>query len=190
MTRLATVAALATCGALLAMAHPARAEVVITVNKATQRMSVVVNGHTRYVWSVSTGRRGFGTPNGVYRPQMLARRWFSKKYYNSPMPHSIFFHKGYAIHGTTHLAALGGVASHGCVRLHPSHAAALFGLVQSQGSGNTRIVIAGANAGAQKLSRRISAKPRAVANARPAPVPPPAVDLRGALDPAKTAGDI
>jgi L,D-transpeptidase catalytic domain len=32
-------------------------------------------------------------------------------------------------------------ASHGCVRLHPSHAAALFALVQRNGPRNTRIEI-------------------------------------------------
>ena len=82
---------------------------------------------------MSTGRSGYGTPSGVFRPQMMARRWFSRKYYNSPMPHSIFFYHGFAIHGTTELSRLGGPASHGCVRLHPSHAAALFALVAARG---------------------------------------------------------
>lgn len=119
---------------------PARAGVVVQIDKSSQRMAVSVDGAMRYSWPVSTGRRGFGTPSGVFRPQMMARRWFSRKYYNSPMPHSIFFHHGFAIHGTYDLARLGGPASHGCVRLHPSNAAALFALVARQ-RGNTRIVI-------------------------------------------------
>jgi hypothetical protein len=53
-------------------------------------MAVSVDGATRYNWPVSTGRRGYGTPSGVFRPQTMARRWFSRRYYNSPMPHSIF----------------------------------------------------------------------------------------------------
>ena len=57
------------------------------------------------------------------------------------MPHAIFFHNGFAIHGTNDLARLGGPASHGCIRLHPSHSAALFVLVQHQGLSNTRIEI-------------------------------------------------
>jgi lipoprotein-anchoring transpeptidase ErfK/SrfK len=57
------------------------------------------------------------------------------------MPRSIFFHYGFAIHGTNDIARLGGPASHGCVRLHPSHAAALVGLVRRNGSANTRIEI-------------------------------------------------
>jgi lipoprotein-anchoring transpeptidase ErfK/SrfK len=44
-------------------------------------------------------------------------------------------------HGTNDLARPGGPASHGCIRLHPSHAAALFVLVQHQGPSNTRIEI-------------------------------------------------
>lgn len=117
------------------------ADVVVHIDKAAQRMSVSVNGQPRYNWPISTGRRGYGTPSGVFRPQMMARRWFSRKYYNSPMPHSIFFYHGFAIHGTTDIRRLGGPASHGCVRLHPSNAATLYALVERNGRGNTRIEI-------------------------------------------------
>jgi lipoprotein-anchoring transpeptidase ErfK/SrfK len=120
---------------------PARAELVVQIDKSSQRMAVSVDGMTRYSWPVSTGRSGYGTPSGVFHPQLMARHWFSRKYYNSPMPHSIFFYGGFAIHGTNDLARLGGPASHGCVRLHPSHAAALFALVQRNGPRNTRIEI-------------------------------------------------
>jgi hypothetical protein len=140
---LVVAAALAT----LALGAPARASdgVLVTIDKSTQRMTVAVGGSPRHVFAVSTGRAGFGTPNGRFRPQRLARTWFSKKYYNSPMPHSIFFHGGYAIHGSYEIRRLGGPASHGCVRLHPANAAALFALVQGAGAGNTRIVVSGAN---------------------------------------------
>jgi lipoprotein-anchoring transpeptidase ErfK/SrfK len=120
---------------------PARADVVVRIDKSSQRMRVSLNGATRYNWPVSTGRSGHGTPSGEFRPQTMARRWFSRKYYNSPMPHAIFFYYGFAIHGTTDLARLGSPASHGCVRLHPSHATALFALVQHDGPRDTRIVI-------------------------------------------------
>lgn len=135
---------LAYAAAIIAMTSalsPARADVVVHIDKSSQRMDVVVDGAPRYSWPVSTGRSGYGTPNGVFRPQMMARRWFSRKYYNSPMPYSIFFYGGFAIHGTNDLARLGGPASHGCVRLHPSHAAALYGLVEREGRGGTRIEI-------------------------------------------------
>ena len=120
---------------------PARADVVVQIDKSSQRMAVSVDGAMRYNWPVSTGRSGYGTPSGVFHPQMLARRWFSRKYYNSPMPHAIFFYYGFAIHGTNDLTRLGGPASHGCVRLHPSHAAALFALVQRNGPRHTLIEI-------------------------------------------------
>jgi lipoprotein-anchoring transpeptidase ErfK/SrfK len=120
---------------------PARADVVVQIDKSAQRMAVRVDGAARYSWPVSTGRTGYGTPSGVFNPQSMHRRYFSRKYYNSPMPNAIFFYYGFAIHGTNDISRLGGPASHGCVRLHPSHAAALFALVQRNGPGNTRIVI-------------------------------------------------
>jgi lipoprotein-anchoring transpeptidase ErfK/SrfK len=129
----AAMAALATA--------PARADVVVHIDRYAQRMNVSIDGYARYSWPVSTGRSGYGTPGGVFRPQMMARHWFSRKYYNSPMPHSIFFYHGFAIHGTTELSRLGGPASHGCVRLHPQHAAALYSLIERDGRSNTRIVI-------------------------------------------------
>jgi lipoprotein-anchoring transpeptidase ErfK/SrfK len=131
--------------ALILSDQAAHAGVVVQINKFSQRMTVSVDGRSAYVWPVSTGRGGFGTPAGRFRPQWLARRWFSTRYYGSPMPYSIFFHKGYAIHGTNYISRLGGPASHGCVRLHPAHAATLFALVQRVGLSNTSIVIGGAN---------------------------------------------
>jgi lipoprotein-anchoring transpeptidase ErfK/SrfK len=127
--------------ALLFTAHAAEAGVVVHIDKSRQRMTVSVDGRPLHSWAVSTGRRGYGTPSGVFHPQFLARRWFSRKYYNSPMPYSIFFTRGYAIHGSYEISRLGGPASHGCVRLHPANAAVLFGLVQRYGTGSTRIVI-------------------------------------------------
>ena len=120
---------------------PARADVMVQIDKSSQRMAVSVDGSPRYSWPVSTGRSGYGTPSGVFHPQSMSRRYFSRKYYNSPMPYAIFFYYGFAIHGTTDISRLGGPASHGCVRLHPSHAAALFALVERNGPRNTRIEI-------------------------------------------------
>jgi lipoprotein-anchoring transpeptidase ErfK/SrfK len=136
---------LAAFAVLVLSHHAARAGVAVRIDKLAQRMIVSVDGQPAYVWPVSTGRGGFGTPVGRFRPQWLARSWFSTKYYGSPMPHSIFFHKGYAIHGTNYISRLGGPASHGCVRLHPANAAKLFALVQRAGLANTSIVISGAD---------------------------------------------
>jgi len=125
----------------LPAAENAEAGVLVRVDRATQTMEVSVDGAHLYSWKVSTARRGYRTPTGVFHPQMLAARWFSHVYYNAPMPHAIFFHGGFAIHGSYEISQLGGPASHGCVRLHPNDAALLFGLVGREGMRNTTIVV-------------------------------------------------
>ena len=123
------------------LSAPAMASsIVARVDLSEQRMQVFVDGHQRYSWPVSTARRGYRTPVGTFRPQRLEVKWYSRKYHMSPMPHSIFFLGGYAIHGTNVVTRLGTPASHGCVRLHPSNAATLFSLV-SQSRGSTKIVV-------------------------------------------------
>jgi hypothetical protein len=124
-------------------ASAAGAHVLINVDKSTQEMTVSVDGSPRYHFAVSTGRPGLGTPSGTFHPQRMEPTWFSKEYYNSPMPHSIFFHGGFAIHGSYEISQLGGPASHGCIRLHPDNAATLYSLVQQQGMEATTIVVSG-----------------------------------------------
>lgn len=119
----------------------ARAEVVVNISKSQQRLAVVVDGTEAYRWPVSTGRRGYATPSGVFHPVRLERHWYSRKYDNSPMPWSVFFHRGYAVHGTMEAYHLGRAASHGCVRLRPDHAHTLFSLVKRAGFSHTRIVV-------------------------------------------------
>jgi lipoprotein-anchoring transpeptidase ErfK/SrfK len=130
-------AALTAVGALAA---PAAAEVLITVDKSTQQMSVTVDGYQRYTWAVSTGLHG-GPPSGTFHPQRMERMWYSHAFGMAPMPHSIFFRGPFAIHGTMIVSRLGHPASHGCVRLHPDNASTLFDLVQQEGAAHTRIVI-------------------------------------------------
>lgn len=120
---------------------PAAAHVVAKVSLSQQRMQVVVDGRVAYDWVVSTGASGSRTPTGKFKPVRMHRDWYSRKYDNAPMPHSIFFYKGYAIHGTNQTGRLGRPASKGCVRLHPQHAAILFDLVKRRGSSATQIVI-------------------------------------------------
>ena len=139
----ALLRALLAAGVLSLSAGAARASVLVSIDKSTQRMSVSVDGVPRYHWAVSTGRAGYGTPSGTYRPRRMERTWFSKEYYNSPMPHSIFFHGGYAIHGSYEIHRLGGPASHGCIRLHPANAATLFAVVKQRGMSDTTIVVSG-----------------------------------------------
>lgn len=114
---------------------------VAKVEVSTQTMTVSENGRVLHTWRVSTARRGYVTPRGSWRPTRLSRMWYSSKYDNSPMPHSVFFHGGYAIHGTYAVRWLGAPVSHGCVRLAPANAAEFYSLVQQVGTGNTRIVV-------------------------------------------------
>lgn len=115
-------------------AVPAAASTILArVSISGQTMDVYVDGWPQYSWPVSTARKGYYTPTGVFHAQRLAAMWYSKKYDNSPMPHSIFFKGGYAIHGTEYVKRLGTPASHGCVRLHPENAETLFELVQENG---------------------------------------------------------
>jgi hypothetical protein len=127
--------------ALLGVASPAHADLLVNISKSQQRVSVTIDGTEAYRWAVSTGRRGHDTPAGNFRPQRLERHWYSRQYEMTPMPWAMFFHRGYAMHATTEVTNLGRVASHGCVRLRPDNAATLYSLVRRQGMANTKIVV-------------------------------------------------
>lgn len=134
----------------------AHAGVDVRVDIAAQRMSVTTSDGEVYDWKISSGRKGFRSPNGVYRPTRLEKNWYSRKY-GGAMPYAVFFRGGYAIHGTTSVGALGRPASHGCIRLHPANAAKLFALVKKYGAGQTRIALNGA--ATDNLSRFAKASP-------------------------------
>jgi hypothetical protein len=128
--------------ALVAMLSlPAKAELLVTISKSQQRVAVVVDGAETYRWPVSSGRRGFETPTGSFHPTRLERHWYSRQYENSPMPWSMFFFRGYAMHGTVEVYNLGNAASHGCVRLRPDNAQVLYSLVRKHGFANTTIIV-------------------------------------------------
>ncbi len=130
------VIALSSVGAATAETVTAR------VSLGQQRITIFVGGVHRYTWAISTGRRGYSTPRGSYRPYRLSRYHRSSKYGNAPMPYSVFYRGGYAIHGTYEVRRLGRPASHGCIRLAPRNARLFYRLVQSVGLRRTRIVIA------------------------------------------------
>ncbi|CAM1627224.1 L,D-transpeptidase [Bartonella sp. W8098] len=111
------------------------------VNVSDQTMTVKKNGKTLYHWKVSTGRKGYATPSGTFRPVRMHKMWRSRKYDNAPMPYAIFYNEGYAIHGTSYVSRLGSPASHGCVRLNTANAQILYKMLQEEGLGNLKIVI-------------------------------------------------
>lgn len=114
---------------------------VARINVSTQTMTVSMDGRVLHRWPVSTARRGYVTPRGSWRPKRLHRMWYSSKYENSPMPYSVFYNGGYAIHGTGAVRHLGRPASHGCVRLRIANAAEFYALVREVGRSRTRIVV-------------------------------------------------
>lgn len=159
------VAALLTASLAALLAGAAQADVLITVDKNLQQMTVSVDGDVRWVWPVSTGRPGYDTSNGEYTAFRLDADHVSHVWDNAPMPYSIFFHGGDAIHGTLETRHLGRPVSHGCVRLLPANAAKLFALVQEEGLPHTHVVIQGEIPTAAQIAAR-ERKPDTTASVR------------------------
>lgn len=119
-------------------------QVDVVVDKIAQRMHVTVDGEEKYVWLVSTGAPGHETPSGHFHIFRFDKNHFSKEWDDAPMPNSMFFTAlGHAIHGSSHVKALGTPASHGCVRLAPENAAILWDLVTQAGINNNSVTIKG-----------------------------------------------
>jgi len=133
-------------------------EILISIDKAAQKMTVSVDGDQRYDWKVSTGRAGYDTPSGNFTASSMNEIWYSKEWDDAPMPHAIFFTKdGHAIHSTEEVKNLGKPASHGCVRLSPQNAATLYTLVAENGLESTQVVLAGLTPGRAKQGPRPTA---------------------------------
>jgi lipoprotein-anchoring transpeptidase ErfK/SrfK len=132
--------------------------VLVNIDKTNQKMTVFLDGIRKYEWPVSTGKAGYSTPSGTYTATSMNEIWYSKQWDNAPMPHSIFFMKdGHAIHATNDVRNLGSPASHGCVRLAPENAAALFALVAKNGMQNTQVVLTGSTPGGEfKVASKVA----------------------------------
>ncbi len=138
------IASLISTTLAVALIGTAQAEIVVTVDKSAQRMTVKRDGEPLYSWPVSTGRSGYATPSGSYTAFRMEADHYSKEWDDAPMPYSIFFTKiGHAIHGSYATNKLGMPASHGCVRLSPTNAATLFALVEREGVTNTKVILIG-----------------------------------------------
>lgn len=122
---------------------PVPHSVVARIDLTAQRMTVAIDGTIRHTWAVSSGRSGYPTPKGDFRAQWMSRMWYSRKYDLAPMPYSVFFHGGAAIHGTSAIGMLGRPASHGCVRLAQPNAAVFYGLVRKYGLASTQVIVTG-----------------------------------------------
>jgi hypothetical protein len=154
------LAALAAAVTALALAAPARADLLIQVDKSTQRMTVSADGEHLYTWPVSTGIAKYDTPNGAFTPFRKEKEHYSQEWDDAPMPYSIFFTmKGHAIHGTNH-SNLGHAASHGCVRLSVANAAKLWDLVAKHKMAHTTVVLTGKVPAASEPPAVARVKPR------------------------------
>ena len=144
----------ATVAVLTLLGQAAHAELLIQVDKSSQRMTVTVNGEQLYDWRVTTGGSGYDTPSGTFKPFRMEVDHYSDEYDNAPMPYSIFFTQtGNAIHGTYEQRNLGRAVSHGCVRLSVKNAATLWNLVKQEKMANTKVVLSGATPDAGPVAR-------------------------------------
>lgn len=144
----------------VAAAMPATTPVTLRldVDLATQRLTITERGDVKAVWPISSGRAPTVTKTGTFRPQWASRMWYSRQYDMAPMPHAVFFNGGIAFHATQATHLLGRPASHGCVRLAPQNARALYGLIHAHGYAHTEIVVAGAPKVAVNEKRKVRAR--------------------------------
>ncbi len=154
----------------VSFATPASAGVDIRVNLASQTLTATTPDGTQRKWAISSGRKGYPTIRGTYRPYALKTYHWSRKYQGA-MPHAIFFKGGFAIHGTSAVSRLGAPASHGCIRLAPGNARELFSLVKQHGQGSTRIAINGVapDSGRTMIAQKKQNRAVAVARAKAQP---------------------
>jgi L,D-transpeptidase-like protein len=142
---------------------------VLKADLRAQRLTVEEKGKVRHVWLISSGRGGYSTKTGTFRPQWTSRMHYSRQYDLSPMPHAVFFNSGTAFHGTQAVGLLGRPASHGCIRLAPGNAAQLYGLVHRHGMYQTKVIVHGGSKGPAVARRNLGpAKTRVAAVRRDA----------------------
>src|SRR3984957_3578305 len=166
-------AALFATALALPLSTAARANIVVSIDKTTQHMTVAVDGEPRYSWPVSTGRPGYDTPNGTFKPNRMDADHLSQEWDNAPMPHTIFFDMhGHAIHGFFDVKHLGLAVSHGCVRLSPDHAATLFNLIKAEGMSEAKVVVAGRTPGGDNapVAQQYLPENEVLYNSQPAPI--------------------
>ncbi len=85
----------------------------------------------------------YSTPDGFYSIDRVEIMHYSHEYNNAPMPYSMFFDRGIAIHAATRgeYRMLGHEASHGCVRMRLRNAKALFDYVNSSPNDHADVII-------------------------------------------------
>lgn len=133
------IAAILAIAGIYTPAPAKAAPIVAQVDLSEQKMRVYHHGRLKYVWPVSTARRGKVTPTGTWKAKWLSKNHRSSRYNNAPMPYSIFYSGNYAIHGTNQINRLGRPASAGCIRLHPDNARILYNMTARAGLRNMQV---------------------------------------------------
>jgi len=123
------------------LAKKKQRQLLAKIDISQQRMRVYRGDELIHIWKISSGKKGHATPRGRYKVLSTVKHYKSIKYNNTPMPYSVFFKPGYAIHATNQIKRLGNIASHGCIRLHTKNAKKFYALVRKMGKRNTKIRI-------------------------------------------------
>ena len=61
----------------------AQASILAKIDLTNQKMNVVINGQQTYSWKISSGRKGYYTPNGKFRPYRMEKMHYSTIYYKN-----------------------------------------------------------------------------------------------------------
>jgi hypothetical protein len=69
----------------------AKAEILIKIDKSSQRMTVSNEGEVLYAWPVSTGRIGHATPSGAFSAFRMDADHYSKEWDDAQKTHRSAF---------------------------------------------------------------------------------------------------
>jgi hypothetical protein len=86
-----------------------------------------------FEFQILGGKPGHRTPQGAFRVEWRNRMHYSRQFNNAPMPYSVFFKGGAAIHEGSL-----SVPSHGCVHVTRAAAARIFNNVRDK---DTRVIV-------------------------------------------------
>ncbi len=106
----------------------AKGERWIEVNLAQRRL-IAHQGDSIFLTTVvSIGKPGTPTVKGTFyiKTKLHATRMSGPGYNLPNVPHTMFFYRGYAIHGAYWVKTFGGMVSHGCVNVNLTDAGTLY----------------------------------------------------------------
>ncbi|MFJ3900623.1 peptidoglycan-binding protein [Streptomyces sp. NPDC090025] len=90
---------------------------VLCISKESRTLAWMIDGKVVTSFDVRFGSENTPTREGVFKVEWKAKKWTST-IYHTPMPYSMFFSRGQAVHYSADFAARGYAgASHGCVNV-------------------------------------------------------------------------